>query len=54
MTLSRPYLNKKTVEAVVNSHLSGTRNYTMAIHKLLALELVQRLFLSGQPLTGTT
>jgi asparagine synthase (glutamine-hydrolysing) len=53
MTLSRPYLHKKTVEAVVNSHLNGTRNYTMAIHKLLALELVQRLFLSGQPLTGT-
>jgi asparagine synthase (glutamine-hydrolysing) len=53
LTLSRPYLNKKTVEAVVNSHLNGTRNYTTAIHKLLALELVQRLLLSGQPLTST-
>jgi asparagine synthase (glutamine-hydrolysing) len=53
VTLSRPYLHKKTVEAVVNSHLNGTRNYTTAIHKLLALELVQRLFLSGQSPTGS-
>jgi asparagine synthase (glutamine-hydrolysing) len=50
LTLSRPYLHKKTVEAVVNSHLNGTRNYTTAIHKLLALELLQRLFLDGQPI----
>jgi len=54
LTLSRPYLNKRTVEAVVNSHLNGTRNYTTTIHKLLALELVQRLLLTGQPLTSTS
>ena len=48
LTLSRPYLQKKAVEDIVNSHLNGTRNYTTAIHKLLTLELVQRLFLDGQ------
>lgn len=46
LTLSRPYLNRKHVETVVNNHLNGTGNYTAAIHKLLSLELVQRLFLS--------
>jgi asparagine synthase (glutamine-hydrolysing) len=48
LTLSRPYLQKKTLEAVVEGHLNGTRNYTTAIHKLLTLELLQRLFLDGQ------
>jgi len=45
LTLSRPYVQKKTVETMVADHLSGSRNYTTAIHKLLTLELVQRLFL---------
>jgi asparagine synthase (glutamine-hydrolysing) len=53
LTLSRPYLHKKTVEAVVNGHLNGTHNYTTAIHKLLALELLQRLYLSSRALTST-
>jgi asparagine synthase (glutamine-hydrolysing) len=48
LTLSRPYIQKKTLEAVVKDHLNGTRNYTTAIHKLLTLELLQRLFLDGQ------
>ena len=48
LTLSRPYLQKKTVEAVVKSHLNGTRNYTTTIHKLLTFELLQRLFLNAQ------
>lgn len=43
-TLSRPYLERKTVEAVVRGHLNGGRNYTREIHKLLTLELLQRLF----------
>jgi asparagine synthase (glutamine-hydrolysing) len=43
-TLSRPYLEPKAVEAVVNGHTKGGLNYTSAIHKLLTLELVQRLF----------
>ena len=44
-TLSRPYLQRKTVEAVVQGHLKGGRNYTTAIHKLLTLEHLHRLFL---------
>jgi len=48
LTLSRPYLQKKTVETVVKSHLNGTRNYTTTIHKLLTLELLQRLFFNAQ------
>lgn len=48
LTLSRPYLQKKTVETIVADHLKGTRNYTSAIHKLLTLELIHRLFLDTQ------
>ncbi len=48
LTLSRPYLQKKTVETIVEDHLRGTRNHTSAIHKLLTLELIHRLFLDAQ------
>lgn len=44
-SLSRPYLNKKSVEEMVEGHLGGTCNFTNEIHKLLTLELVNRLFL---------
>jgi asparagine synthase (glutamine-hydrolysing) len=44
LTLSRPYLDRKAVETVVQSHVKGERNYTKAIHKLLSLELMHRLF----------
>jgi len=44
-TLSRPYLNRKAVEDIVTGHIRGNRNYTTAIHKLLSLEYVHRLFL---------
>src|SRR5579863_4961041 len=47
LTLSRPYLNRKAVEVVVRSHVKGERNYTTAIHKLLSLELIHRLFLGN-------
>lgn len=46
LTLSRPYLQKRKLEAMVESHLNGTENHTMAIHKLLSLELVQRHLLN--------
>jgi len=46
--LKRPYLDAATVERVVNGHVSGRRNYTTAIHKLLTLELVHRLLLTQQ------
>jgi len=47
-TLSRPYLDPKAVEAIVNGHTKGGLNHTSAIHKLLTLELVQRLFFDAQ------
>jgi asparagine synthase (glutamine-hydrolysing) len=46
-TLSRPYLQRNTVEAIVRGHLRGDRNYTTEIHKLLTLELIHRLFLDS-------
>jgi asparagine synthase (glutamine-hydrolysing) len=47
-SLSRPYLERKGVEEIVNGHLKGDRNYTTAIHKLLSLELIHRLFLDSK------
>lgn len=44
-TLSRPFLNRKVVEAVVSGHVRGERNYTTTIHKLLTVEILHRLFL---------
>ena len=46
-TLSRPYLNRCGVEAVVRGHLKGDRNYTNEIHQLLTLELIHRLFVDS-------
>jgi len=48
LTLSRPFLEKKGVEAVVQGHLSGRRNSTTEIHKLLTLEILHRLFIDGR------
>src|SRR6266851_6908956 len=47
LTLSRPYLDRKGVEAVVKGHLKGDQNHTTEIHKLLTLELLHRLFLDS-------
>jgi asparagine synthase (glutamine-hydrolysing) len=44
-TLSRPYLERKAVQAMVRDHVKGVRNYTLSIHKLLTLELIHRLFI---------
>jgi asparagine synthase (glutamine-hydrolysing) len=46
-TLSRPYFQRNTLEAIVHGHLRGDRNYTSDIHKVLTLELVHRLFLGS-------
>jgi len=48
-TLSRPYLQRNTLEAMVRGHLRGDRNYTTGIHKVLSLELIHRLFLDSTP-----
>lgn len=47
-TLSRPYLERPMVEALVRGHTQGGRNYTSQIHKLLTLELISRAFLDPQ------
>jgi asparagine synthase (glutamine-hydrolysing) len=44
-SLSRPYLERSRLEDIVRGHLKGDRNYTTAIHKLLTLELLHRLFI---------
>jgi len=46
-SLSRPYLNREGVEAMVRDHLAGNRNYTSPIHQLLTLELIHRLFVNA-------
>ncbi len=47
LTLSRPYLDRNSVEAIVRGHLKGGRNYTTKIHKLLSIELLHRLFVDA-------
>jgi asparagine synthase (glutamine-hydrolysing) len=45
--LSRPYVQRKSLEAVVRGHLKGDQNYTTEIHKLLTLELLHRAFVDS-------
>jgi asparagine synthase (glutamine-hydrolysing) len=44
-SLSRPYIERKNLEAIVLGHTKGNRNYTTEIHKVLSLELLHRIFL---------
>lgn len=44
-TLARPYLRPGAVARMVDEHLRGTHNHTTAIHQVLSLELVHRLFI---------
>jgi asparagine synthase (glutamine-hydrolysing) len=41
------YVNGSLLESFVNGHLSGSRNYTNEIHKLLTLELLHELFIES-------
>ena len=47
-SLSRSYIERKRLEAIVRGHLRGDRNFTTEIHKLLTLEIIHRLFLDKQ------
>lgn len=47
-TLARPYLQRDMLETMVQHHLKGDRNYTSEIHRLLTLELQQRLFIDSR------
>jgi asparagine synthase (glutamine-hydrolysing) len=51
-SLSRPYIERKGLEAIVRGHVRGYRNYTTAIHKVLSLELLHRLFLDSPETSG--
>jgi asparagine synthase (glutamine-hydrolysing) len=46
-TLSRPYWDRRAVEAIVHGHLVKGRNYTSEIHTLLTVELIHRLFIDS-------
>lgn len=46
-SLSRPYLNKHKVEAIVAGHLKGNQNFTPEIHNLMTLEYIHRLFIDN-------
>ena len=46
-SLGRPYVDRRKVEHMVNSHTRGTGNYTLEIHKLMTLELIQRTLIEG-------
>jgi asparagine synthase (glutamine-hydrolysing) len=50
-SLSRPYIERSGLEAIVEGHVKGNRNYTTEIHKALTLEILHRLFLDD-PGTG--
>jgi len=52
-SLSRPYVDRRQLEAVVHGHLKGDRNYTNEIHQLLTLELIHRLFVDGPEKLGS-
>jgi asparagine synthase (glutamine-hydrolysing) len=41
-TLVRSLYRRPVLEEIVRSHIGGYRNYTLEIHKLLTIELVQR------------
>ena len=47
LALSRPYVDRKAVEAIVRGHLKGNCNYTTEIHTLISLELFHRLFIDS-------
>ena len=43
---ARPYLEKGRLQQIVQDHTSGRANYTVELHRILALELVHRSLLS--------
>jgi asparagine synthase (glutamine-hydrolysing) len=53
LSLGRPYVERKGLESIITGHLRGDRNYTNEIHKLLTLELLNRLFLDNSGRGGS-
>jgi asparagine synthase (glutamine-hydrolysing) len=54
LTFSRPYIERKMLEAIVQGHVKGNRNYTTELHKLLTLEIIHRSFLDNSERIGST
>lgn len=50
ISLSRSYLQKHSVESIVQGHLQGDHNYTTEIHRLLTMELLHRTFFDARSL----
>lgn len=48
VTLDRPYLDKKAVQEIVDKHTKGIGNYTLEIHKLLTLEMINRTLFKSE------
>lgn len=48
LSLARPYVVRRSVERLVQEHVSGKANHTRAIHHLLSAELTQRLLIESQ------
>lgn len=46
-SLQRPYVNARRLRDIVAQHTAGEANYTVEIHKLLTLELLQRRLLDA-------
>ncbi len=46
-SLARPYLERGSVERMVQAHIEGRGNYTTEIHQLLTMELTQRQLIEG-------
>jgi asparagine synthase (glutamine-hydrolysing) len=44
-TLALPFLDARAVAGVVDDHLAGRRNHTLALHKLLTVEIICRRLL---------
>jgi asparagine synthase (glutamine-hydrolysing) len=44
-TLSRPYVGRHKLRAMVEAHVNGRANYTNEIHIALSVELIYRLFI---------
>jgi asparagine synthase (glutamine-hydrolysing) len=44
-SLQRPYLNRRRLQEIVARHTRGEGNYTIELHKLMTLELLQRRLL---------
>ena len=44
---TRPHIGGAGLETMLNDHIAGRSNHTLAIHKLLSLELVHRELLAG-------